>query len=76
MRAFLVLYDGPGYEGFSLIVLADSEDEIEFALQEKSLREYEIKNPSCRIRNIEEIALSKVQISELSITEFLKITNR
>lgn len=76
MKAFNVLYDGPSYSGFNLIVLVDNEDEIEFALQEKSLRKYQVGNPYCKIRDAKEIPLSKVTISELSITEFLKVTNQ
>lgn len=73
MKAFRVLYDGPSYSGFTLIVLVDNENEVENALQEKSLRKYLIGNPYCKIQKAEEIPLSKVTISDLSITEFLKL---
>lgn len=75
MKAFEVYYSGPGYDGFKEIVLAEAEGGIECALEEKSLRRYEVRCSYCRIDRFREIPLSKVKISDLSITEFLKVTN-
>ena len=75
MKAFEVFYSGGGYNGFKEIVLSETEDGIGCALEEKSLREYEVGCPYCRIDRFREIPLSKVKLSDLSVTEFLKIKN-
>lgn len=76
MKAFEVFYSGAGYDGFKEIVLAEDEGAIGCALEEKSLREYKVGRLYCRIDSYKEIPLSKVKISDLSVSEFLKITNQ
>jgi hypothetical protein len=76
MKVFEVFYSGADYNGFKEIVLAENEGGIGCALEEKSLRKYEVGSRYCRIDRYREIPLSKVKISDLSITEFLKVTNQ
>jgi len=71
MKAYYVQYDTPGTSGFSDIVLVKKEEEIETALAAKSTRRFEVGDPYSKITYKEEIPLSKVKLSDLSIIEFL-----
>lgn len=74
MKAFDVCYSGPGYNRFNLVVLVEHEDEIEVALAEKSTRRYDLGTSYCKIEGYEEVSLSKVKLSDLSVSEFMRLT--
>ena len=73
MRAFRVFYDTPGRSGFSEIVLSETEEGVEKALASK-VEDYRMESLSSRITRQQEIPLSTVKISELSVAEFLSLT--
>lgn len=75
MKAFEVTYNTPGTSGYGEIVLVESEDQVEQALSEK-IKGYRIGTPTSKIHRQVQIPLSRVKISDLSITEFIKITNQ
>jgi len=71
MKAFEVFYDIGGSSGNRVIVLAKDDEDIEKSLAEKT--EYEMKDRFSRIRRITEVPLSRVKLSELSVTEFFML---
>lgn len=73
MKAFTVFYNTPGSSGHSEIVLSETEKGVEEALSHK-IDDYRIGNPLSTIRHSKEISLSTVKISDLSVTEFLSLT--
>lgn len=76
MKAFEVCYSGPGYNRFDMIVLVEHEDEIEVALAEKTTRRYDLGSSYCKIERYQEVSLSKVKLSDLSVAEFMRLTGK
>lgn len=76
MKAFDVCYSGPGYNRFNLVVLVEHEDEIEVEVAEKSTRRYDLGTAYCKIEGYQEISLSKVKLSDLSVSEFMRLTGK
>lgn len=71
MKAFYVCFDTAGTSGFSEVLLVKNEQELEKALEEKSVKGFKVGDKYSKITYKKEIPLSQVKISELSITEFL-----
>lgn len=75
MKAYLVRFDTAATTGFSEILLVRKDEELETALEAKTLKRYRLGNPYSKITDKTEIPLSKVKIAELSITEFLLLSD-
>lgn len=76
MKAFDVCYSGPGYNRFNLIVLVEREEDIESAVADKSTRRYDLGSSYCKIERYQEVSLSKVKLSDLSVAEFMRLTGK
>lgn len=71
MKAYKVSYRAPGKSN-SVVVLAEREEELEQSLSQKD-KSYKIGNSYCEIESRQEIPLSTVMLSELSVGEFMKL---
>lgn len=76
MKAFVVHFQVAGAKGLSETLLVEDEKDLETALEAKSLRKFDVNSSYSQIIKKQEIPLSKVKIGELSITEFLLLTNK
>lgn len=71
MKAFRAFYQTGGSQS-SMIVLAVDESMVDVAVANKD-RDYHIGRPNCEIVHYQEIPLSTVMVSDLSVTELLML---
>lgn len=74
MKAFLVAYSAAGRRGAKEVVLVETKEEVEDALKRKFVLTYEDEMESLRIGRIQELTLDQVKVSDLSVSEFLRLT--
>lgn len=71
LKAYLVRYDLPSSSGNQVVVLVGMNQRIEEALEKKTAFRYH--DQYSIIRHRQEVPLSRVKISELSVTEFFML---
>ncbi|UGO50715.1 hypothetical protein PQE68_gp124 [Bacillus phage vB_BanS_Sophrita] len=71
LKAYLVRYDLPSSSGNQVVVLVRMNQRIEEALEKKT--EFKYLAPYCKIQSKQEVPLSLVKLSDLSVTEFFML---
>lgn len=74
MKAFLVTYSVAGCRGAKVVVLVDKKEDVESALKRKIILTYEDEMESLRLGRIQELSLDQVKVSDLSMSEFMRMT--
>lgn len=71
LLAYEIMYRVSGEQGCKELLLVHNEAGIPQALEQKSTNRFKVGRVGCQIDSAQEIPLSRVKLSELSVTEFM-----